>query len=157
MPDTSLSRAQRYRLRHPDRVKASYSKWRQAHLEQERLRLRTWQSSHPEYYVQKRNDPAGRLSTNLRSRLNRAIRGSYKSGSAISDVGCTIPELKAYLESKFKPGMTWENYGRTGWHIDHIEPLAKFDLTDREQLLQACHYSNLQPLWAEENLMKGAQ
>ena len=52
--------------------------------------------------------------------------------------------------------MTWENYGRMGWHMDHIIPLANFDLTDRQQFLEACHYTNLQPLWWQENLMKSS-
>jgi hypothetical protein len=94
----------------------------------------------------------GRLAEALRSRLYQAIRWESKAGSAVSDLGCSIPELKQYLESKFQPGMTWDNYGQ--WHIDHINPLAKFDLTDREQFLQACHFTNLQPLWAVDNLAK---
>lgn len=94
-----------------------------------------------------------RLAHNLRSRLRTALLHNYKSGSAIGDLGCSIAELEAHLERQFKPGMTWANYGE--WHIDHIKPLAKFDLTDRVQLLAACHYSNLQPLWAIENLSKG--
>jgi len=93
-----------------------------------------------------------RLSTLLRSRLFNALKRGWKSGSAVKDLGCTIPELQAYLESKFQSGMTWDNQGE--WHIDHIKPLASFDLTDREQLLIACHYSNLQPLWATENIVK---
>lgn len=64
-------------------------------------------------------------------------------------------ELRAHLETRFLPGMTWENYG--AWHIDHVRPLASFDLTDRAQLLQACHYTNLQPLWARDNRSKGAR
>jgi hypothetical protein len=63
--------------------------------------------------------------------------------------------LRARLEVKFQQGMSWDNYGQ--WHIDHIKPLAKFDLTDRTQFLAACHYTNLQPLWAEDNLSKGAR
>jgi len=67
-----------------------------------------------------------------------------------------VPELMAYLEALFTPGMTWDNRGLYGWHIDHIKPLASFDLTDREQFLQACHYTNLQPLWWQDNLKKGS-
>jgi hypothetical protein len=70
-------------------------------------------------------------------------------------LGCSIPELKTYLESKFQEGMSWENWGIYGWHIDHIIPLDAFNLTNREEFLKACHYTNLQPLWAEENLKKG--
>jgi hypothetical protein len=95
-----------------------------------------------------------KLSMRLRSRLNSAIKNNYKSGSAVKDLGCTIDELKIYLESKFHPGMTWDNWGIYGWHIDHIKPLICFDLTNREQLLQAVHYTNLQPLWAKDNLSK---
>lgn len=97
----------------------------------------------------------------LRNRLNSALKRNAKkhtkSCSHISDLGCTTQELKNYLESKFKPGMTWENRGRTGWHIDHIIPLSSFDLSNREEALKACHYTNLQPLWAEENLAKNAK
>ena len=96
-----------------------------------------------------------KLSGNLRSRLRRTINGNYKSGSAVKDLGCSVKELKIYLESKFQPGMSWDNWSRDGWHIDHIKPLASFDLTDRQQFLEACHYTNLQPLWAKENLSKG--
>jgi len=82
------------------------------------------------------------------------VNKGIKAGSAVKDLGCTIPELIKYLESKFQLGMTWENHSSTGWHIDHIIPLCEFDLTDREQFLKAAHYTNLQPLWAEDNLKK---
>ena len=95
-----------------------------------------------------------KLVTNLRTRINYAIlsKRSRKSNSTTNLLGCTIIELKQYLESKFLPTMTWENYG--AWHIDHIVPLSTFDLTDPEQFAKACHYTNLQPLWAEENSRK---
>ena len=95
-----------------------------------------------------------RLAENLRSRLRRALVGNFKSGSAVRDLGCTIPELKTYLESQFEPGMTWENHSLFGWHIDHRIPLDSFDLTDREQFLKACYFGNLHPMWWRENLVK---
>jgi hypothetical protein len=96
-----------------------------------------------------------KLSCTLRSRLSHALKNSQKTGSAVKDLGCTIEELRVYLESKFQEGMSWDNYGFYGWHIDHIRPLASFDLSNPEELKKACHYTNLQPLWAEENLSKG--
>lgn len=98
-----------------------------------------------------------RLTRQLRSRLNSAIKNHSKTGSAIRDLGCSIPELKIYLENKFQPGMSWENHSYRGWHIDHIIPLILFDLEDREQLLRAVHYTNLQPLWGKDNLKKGGR
>ena len=102
-----------------------------------------------------------KLKKSLRDRINKAIKNNQKSGSAVRDLGCSIKELKQYLESRFysnpKTGerMFWSNYTYTGWHIDHVKPLSLFDLTDREQFLEACHYTNLQPLWSEENFKKG--
>jgi hypothetical protein len=90
----------------------------------------------------------------LRSRLRRALKKKLKVGSAIKDLGCTIPELRLHLENKFQPGMTWDNWKIDGWHIDHIKPLASFDLTDTNQLQEATHFSNLQPLWWFDNLAK---
>ena len=68
-----------------------------------------------------------------------------------------MSQLISHIESQFKPGMTWDNWSRTGWHLDHIKPLVTFDLTDPEQFRVACHYLNLQPLWAKENLSKGGR
>lgn len=101
-----------------------------------------------------RADIQFRISSILRSRLKQAIKNNFKIGSAIKDLGCSITELKSYLESKFLIGMSWDNYGLEGWHIDHIKPLSAFDLSDRKQILEACHYTNLQPLWAKDNLSK---
>ena len=95
-----------------------------------------------------------KLRGDLRVRLNGVIRGKNKVGSAVRDLGCSVLEFQAYLESLFQPGMTWKNHGKYGWHIDHKIPLSSFDLTNRSQFLQACHFSNLQPLWAVDNLKK---
>jgi hypothetical protein len=100
-------------------------------------------------------DPAYRLRLNLRNRLNAAVRNGCKAGSAVRDLGCTIEEFIAYIAGLFLPGMSWENWGK--WHLDHIKPLASFDLTDRDQFLAACHYTNMRPLWSADNLRKGAR
>ena len=96
-----------------------------------------------------------RLAHNLRTRISRAIIKGQKSGSAIRDLGCTIPEFRVHIERLFKDGMSWENYGQ--WHLDHIRPLRSFDLTNREKFLQAAHYTNYQPLWALENMIKNGK
>lgn len=96
-----------------------------------------------------------RLRVKLRTRLGRAIKTGKKVGSAIKDLGCSVECFRKYIESKFSSEMTWSNYGRGGWHLDHIIPLIKFDLTDRAQFLIACHYTNYQPMWESENAKKG--
>lgn len=88
-------------------------------------------------------------------RLKRRPDGR-RAVSAVRDLGCTIAELRQHLESKWLPGMSWENYGKNGWHVDHIRPLAAFDLTVREQAVVAVHYTNLQPLWATDNHKKSS-
>lgn len=99
------------------------------------------------------NDIKRNLSSSLRSRFNIALKRGYKSGSAVKMLGCSIDQFKIYLESKFQPGMTWENKGKY-WHIDHIIPFFHFDLTKKEEQERACHYTNLQPLTAIENWKK---
>ena len=98
-----------------------------------------------------------RLRTLLRCRLHKAIKRNVKQGSAIKDLGCSIPELKQKIEKMFQFGMNWNNwgYGKDKWHLDHIKSLSSFDLSDRIQFLKACHYSNLQPLWQLDNMKKG--
>ena len=107
--------------------------------------------------LQNQKTTIGRIKHNLRGRLNRAIKSNYKSGSAVRDLGCSIEELKIHLESQFQLGMSWDNWSRIGWHIDHIKPLSSFNLENIEEFKKACHYSNLQPLWAQDNISKGAK
>lgn len=108
-----------------------------------------------------RKNPINIIKNCLRNRLNKALNNNYKSGSHISDLGCSAEKLKQYLESKFylnpETGeeMNWNNHSLHGWHIDYIKPLSSFDLTNKEELLKAVHYTNLQPMWAKENLKKG--
>lgn len=96
-----------------------------------------------------------RILESLRARVTRAMRREYKSDSTLSLLGCSIESFKLYIESKFECGMSWENYGRTGWHIDHIIPCALFDLSKPDHQRRCFHFSNLQPLWAVDNMRKG--
>ena len=96
-----------------------------------------------------------KLKNNLRSRIRLSLKGKNKSKKTMELLGCTIKQLWEHLESKFKLGMTRENHGK--WHIDHIKPCISFNLTDPEQQKICFHYTNLQPLWAEDNLKKGAK
>jgi len=132
--------------------------WGERNPEKKKAASKKWSDNNPDHaknYARDRckEDPAFKLSMLLRTRLHHAIKGNFKSGSAVRDLGCSVEYLKAFLEGQFEPGMGWKNHGE--WHIDHIRPLASFDLTDPEQFKQAVHYTNLQPLWAKDNLKKG--
>lgn len=95
------------------------------------------------------------MATNLRNRLRLALKKSPKSLKTYELIGCSLHELREYISSLFKEGMTWDNYG--DWQIDHIAPCASFDLSDKHQQLVCFNYKNLQPLWKEENLEKRAK
>jgi len=134
--------------------------WRLENFElNKKIRREYFQKNKEEIYkkrkIKRQNDVFTKLSGNLRNRLNMAIKNKYKLGSSVKDLGCSIKELKVHLESQFQPGMSWDNWSKDGWHIDHIVPLSNFDLSNLDELKKACHYINLQPLWATDNLKKG--
>ena len=125
--------------------------------------MRKYRAEHPEVYYEWRkkkyhSDVNFKMSILLRNAIKRRALGiRAKPGSCVQDLGCTFEEFRAYIESKFKPGMTWENWSRRGWHLDHVRPLSLFDLNDPDQFRQAVHYTNMQPLWWHENISKGAR
>lgn len=98
------------------------------------------------------------IQQNMRCAIHSALKrnGADKKGKIAELLGCSINFLRKYLESLFRDGMTWDNYGFRGWHIDHIRPCASFDLTQTEQQKGCFHYTNLQPLWWRENISKGS-
>ena len=100
------------------------------------------------------NDVNYNLRKNLRKRVWEAVKNNQKSDRTMALLGCTIEELKKHLKTKFTFGMSWENYGFYGWHVDHIIPCIHFNLSDPEQQKKCFHYSNLQPLWALDNWRK---
>lgn len=141
-----LQSVKAYRDSIPVIIASRKEDWKQKNIDK-------WTLYQREYRRNRRNiDIQFKLLCNLRTRLSNVLRYQHKSGSAIKDLGCSPEYLIKHLESKFQSGMTWENYGQ--WEIDHIRPLASFDLTDRNQLLAACNYANLQPLWMRDNRQK---
>jgi hypothetical protein len=97
-----------------------------------------------------------KLKINVRNRVKSflKVRTLKKTTNSCYDlVGCTVEQLKNYIEKQFTEGMSWDNHNHTGWHIDHIIPLSSAK-TD-EEVFRLCHYTNLQPLWAKDNYKKG--
>lgn len=103
----------------------------------------------------KETDPSYKLVKNLRSRLWAVLKKNQKSETTMKLTGCTLEELKKHIENKFEDGMSWDNYGT--WHVDHIIACANFDLSKPEQQKICFHYTNLQPMWGEKNMQKGAR
>ena len=103
----------------------------------------------------RKTNPLVPLRMNLRARMwfHLVRRGSVKPAPFYQILGTDARGAKAHLEAQFQPGMSWENYGQ--WHVDHITPLASAKTP--EELVALCHYTNLQPLWAADNIRKGAK
>lgn len=130
-------------IKNPIRKKELHKKFIKANPRYRREYTRSHYLSNPDY----------KLRTLLKNRIWYALKGIKKSASTIDLVGCSIPELWNHLEKQFAPGMTRKNYGK--WHVDHIKPLKLFtELINPEQQREAFHFSNLQPLWAIDNLKK---
>jgi len=102
----------------------------------------------------KNKNPNIKIAHSLRNRIIKVLNGTSKSKSTVELLGCSIDEFRIFLENKFYNNMSWENYGSV-WHIDHIKPCASFDLILQDEQEKCFHYSNMQPLLAEENLSKG--
>jgi hypothetical protein len=127
---------------------------------------RTWKSDNEEHcreynrqYITRRlaEDPLFKLLHNLRARVNMAIKAvsGEKAEKTMELLGCSVQHVRDHLESQFTEGMTWENQGE--WHVDHIRPCASFNLEDPEEQKKCFHWTNLQPLWALDNIRKGAK
>jgi len=171
------------RLKNPEKVRAEArgkyrrlrknTEWVKKRQEYMRNYMKKWRKNNPKYskqhresmrewhrknakriYKQRRKRPYEQLASVIRARIYDVLKHGYKSVKTEKLIGITIKELKSYLESRFQDGMTWDNYGFYGWHIDHIRPLSSFDLKIPEEQKEAFHYTNLQPLWAKDNLRK---
>lgn len=168
-PEKIRQTKRNYALRNPDKIKQHRRSHHSRHSERLRAISRAQYSrikSDPVAYARHKqlnairynarwkSDPIFRLRNNLRLRLRQAIKGKQKDQRALELLGCSLEEFKFYFESLFTAGMSWEKVFDGSIHIDHKHPISKFDLTDPEQVKKCFHFSNLQPLWAEDNLRK---
>jgi hypothetical protein len=173
--ETYLKQRKEYYLKNEEKVKQQSKKWYLKNKEIKNQKSKEWfiknREKHRQLmkkwflknkeYVNKKNrerrktDPTVKMISNIRRRILLALKGKNKSTNTMKLLGTDIQGVWNHLESTFKPGMTKENHGL--WHIDHIRPCASFDLNKPEEQLKCFHYTNLQALWAHENLSKGAK
>ena len=167
-PEKVLEITRNWTAKNPEWVYNRHKKWRDENRELANEIKRDWLNKNPEkrkqyrenYKPRKREqrkerrntDPIFNLTNRMRGRLRKylIILNISKKNKTFEIVGCTPEFLKEHLEKQFVDGMTWEN--RNKWHIDHKIPLSS--AKTEEELYKLCHYTNLQPLWAEENLKK---
>lgn len=144
-----------YRI-HKTEILEQCKKYRKEHKEDIKKYFKNNKEKINQYYNNKRKQNINfKLKCNLKGRIWDALKHNYKSKSTLKLLGCSIEQFKQHLESQFKLDMSWSNYGK--WHIDHIRPCAKFDLSKASEQRKCFHYTNLQPLWALENLSKGSK
>lgn len=126
-----------------------------------KIKDKEWRKNNPEYIrfkaneeykVKYKKDKIYTIRRVIRRRFNMAIKNRSHISSIWNHVGCPMIDFINYIEKQWKPGMSWDNYG--DWHLDHIEPLFKFDLSNIEQLNIAMNFKNFQPLWKEEHIEK---
>ena len=144
--------AKNYRKNNPDKI----AQWEEDNREHRREWKKQWINKNRERInaderERRKTDHCYKIKKNLRRRLNEVVK--QKADKTMTILGCSVHQLMKHLEAKFTAGMSWDNYG--DWHIDHILPCASFDLTKEEEQRKCFHYSNLQPLWAADNIRKG--
>jgi len=151
--DVKFACDKRYRETHRELRKTTHKKWRDntGYTRSDKFK---------QYGVNRRKEDVNyKLACFLRSRIGGGLKSQSAKKLFQTDelLGCSYDFLRRWLESQFTEGMLWNNWNYWGWHIDHIKPLASFDLKDPVQQKEASHYTNLQPLWAKENMSKGSK
>lgn len=159
-PEKKKSNARRYYGENREQCLASSVAWIKNNPEKRKVITQRYDQNNPgriSRYEKERKarDPVFAMMKRLRMRLHHAVRaaGTKKADHTLELIGCTPRELCEHLETLFLPDMTWEN--RSEWHIDHKRPVSSFDLRDPDQQRECFYYTNLQPLWGEDNLKKG--
>ena len=161
--DKATDYQREYRKRNPDNYQKTLNKGKEKFQKYSKeYREKNKKLINEKKYERLKTDYLFRLKELVRARiqsgLRQLVKGKKKSMKTIMYLGCSYSDYKRYLEKKFKKGMNWSNMGgKTGWQIDHIKPLASFDLTKESEQLIAFNYKNTQPLWAKDNLIKGGK
>ena len=159
--DPDRARATECERRKAPAVRRQRSEYNARYRATNRSRVNEWMREYRKSRAS--SDPQFKAAVAIRRRFYMAIsRHVYegcevRSGASVRLLGCTMAEFVKHIESLWVPGMNWANWSREGWHIDHIRPFAAFDLSDHRQLSEVCHYSNMRPLWAKDNLSKGCR
>lgn len=153
-----------YRKKNKEKLNARKRKLRELNKDKIREYQKTYRENNKEALLEKRRlwhskqeqSSNYMLSLRLKSRMRQAIiKGSgFKIGLSQELLGCDWQTVKEWLESQFVDGMSWDNHGVDGWHIDHKIPCSFFDMTNEYEQKQCFHYTNLQPLWAKDNIIK---
>jgi hypothetical protein len=163
-------KAKEWRENNKEKRKEQYDKWYTKNRETRLKKRKQWREENKdklkkyreenkhiqrEFYKRHKDNPLFKLKSSVRCRIRIAIKKQRlnKNTSTSKMLGCTWKELKTHLENQFTEGMTWDNYGK--WHVDHIKPLAL--AKTEEEMIKLNHYTNLQPLWAKDNLSKGSK
>lgn len=170
-------RAKAWNLAHPEEAKARGIRWRKlnpdaARLNEEKRRRKAGVKPRKIYFSKEERkraradnerryvarNPHRQIAGIFRKMIYKKLKdqNAKKSDRSLKILGCDFAWLAAWLEVQFQTGMTWENYGPV-WHVDHIKPCKRFDLTDPHQQKLCFHWTNLQPLLAPDNLRKGAK
>ena len=152
-------RRNEYSKKHREENPNYYKNWRIKNRKKMKKYFKNYSIKYKEIRNKKtkerlRTNPNFKILRYLRTRIWRVLKGKNKSASTMKLIGVdSIEFVWNHLEKSFKPGMTRKNHGK--WHIDHIKPCSSFDLTKPSEQRECFHYTNLQPLWASENLSKG--
>jgi hypothetical protein len=162
------ARAQRWREANHERMSATAAEYRKKHPAKCREYYLANKSQRNRWHAgwqkaRKEANPNYAVQCKVYQWTSRAMRKHLAgrlvtaSSTIVQLLGCEWLEFIAHIESQFQPGMTWENHGVRGWHFDHIRPLSSFDLTNEDELRKGCHYTNVQPLWAADNIRKAGK
>lgn len=134
----------------PEKFRSRNSAYKKANKAKLRAQQRAYEKE------RHRSDPEYKLRKNIQRSILLALKRPKNSEATSNFIGCSYGTLKARLESLWLPGMSWANYGKdcNGWVIDHIKPIASFDMSDDAQAKACYHFTNLQPLWWGANREK---